>query len=200
MVVGIVLAAGEGQRIGQPKAWLPTDRDGECFLGRACAVLDSAGVDRVVAIVPSASEDRAHHAVPGAVLVPNPWPEQGQMSSLQLGLRATAALGFDPEAVVVLPVDVPLVSVGTVQRLMDRWRETLAPVVRPVSTDGRHGHPVIFSRDMFEVLLAADRATGAKPVVRAHAGEEGDVRVDDEGAFLDVDTAEDYARAFGREL
>ena len=200
MIVGIILAAGEGHRIGQPKAWLPTNREGECFLERACAVLDNAGVDRVIAIVPSESEARAHRAFPGAVLVPNPWPEEGQMSSLQLGLRATAALGFDADAVVVLPVDVPLVSVATVQSLMDRWRDSRVPVVRPVSADGRHGHPVIFGRALFEVLLAADRTAGAKPIVRAHAGGDGDVPVNDEGAFLDVDTAEDYARAFGREL
>ena len=36
---------------------------------------------------------------------------------------------------------------------------------------------------------------GAKPVVRAHAAEEVNVDVDDEGAFIDIDTPADYERA-----
>ena len=35
---------------------------------------------------------------------------------------------------------------------------------------------------------------GAKQIVRAHASPAGDVAVDDEGAFTDVDTPEDYER------
>ena len=35
---------------------------------------------------------------------------------------------------------------------------------------------------------------GAKAVVRAHASREGDVELDDDGAFRDVDTMEEYQR------
>jgi CTP:molybdopterin cytidylyltransferase MocA len=48
---------------------------------------------------------------------------------------------------------------------------------------------------VFGALRAADPAQGAKPVIRAHARTLIDVPVDDEGAFLDLDTPEDYARA-----
>jgi len=34
-----------------------------------------------------------------------------------------------------------------------------------------------------------------KPVVRQYATTDGDVEVEDEGAFGDIDTPEDYARA-----
>jgi CTP:molybdopterin cytidylyltransferase MocA len=33
--------------------------------------------------------------------------------------------------------------------------------------------------------------------VRRYASPEGDVEVDDEGSFLDIDTPEDYGRALG---
>ena len=49
-----------------------------------------------------------------------------------------------------------------------------------------------------DLLRAADRSAGAKPVVRAHASARGDVEVADEGAFVDVDTPEDYERFFTR--
>jgi CTP:molybdopterin cytidylyltransferase MocA len=38
---------------------------------------------------------------------------------------------------------------------------------------------------------------GAKPVFRAHASVEGDVEVADDGAFLDIDTTQDYRRFVG---
>ena len=68
---------------------------------------------------------------------------------------------------------------------------------RPGRGAGRHGHPVIFDRTLFAELRCADPAAGAKPVVRAHEAQAADVIVDDPGAFTDVDTPEDYLRAFG---
>ena len=94
-------------------------------------------------------------------------------------------------------IDVPLVSVATVRTLIGAQREHGAPVVRPVS-NGRHGHPVIFGRALFAELRGADPAQGAKPVVRAHAAEMIEVPIDDEGAFTDIDTREDYERIIGR--
>ena len=99
-------------------------------------------------------------------------------------------------AVLVTLIDVPLVSAATVQTLIAVQRERSAPIVRPVS-NGRHGHPVIFGRELFDELRRADPAHGAKPVVRAHAARMIEVPVDDEGAFTDIDTREDYERFIG---
>lgn len=195
MVAGIVLAAGRGERIGQPKAWLRTGRVGECFLSRASDLLASAGAEPVLVVIAPGDEQAVHRVAPRAIVVVNRAPERGQLSSLQAAIRMKQVGPCD--AVVVLPVDVPLVSAATVQLLLDRWRRSRAPVARPVS-GGRHGHPVIFSRELFVPLLEADLSAGAKPVVRAHASSAGDIAVDDEGAFTDIDTVEDYVRAFGR--
>jgi CTP:molybdopterin cytidylyltransferase MocA len=53
---------------------------------------------------------------------------------------------------------------------------------------------VIFDHSIFGELRRADPSMGAKPVVHAHAAEEVNVDVDDEGAFIDIDTPEDYER------
>jgi CTP:molybdopterin cytidylyltransferase MocA len=57
---------------------------------------------------------------------------------------------------------------------------------------------VIFDCVLFDELRRADPAHGAKHVVRAHAAQIRDVDVDDEGAFVDIDTPEDYARHASR--
>ncbi len=181
--------------MGRPKALLPIGR--ECFVSRLARTFAEAGIGDIVVVgadsMPAirAALDAAGLTVP---VVENPHRERGQLSSLQVGL---AALGPpEPEAIVMSPVDVPLVSADTVRAIVHAWRQRHAPVVRPVR-EGRHGHPVVFDRSVFGELIRADPAAGANAVVRAHATEAVDVAVDDEGAFQDIDTPEDYARLIG---
>jgi molybdenum cofactor cytidylyltransferase len=127
-------------------------------------------------------------------LVVNPIYQSGQLSSLLAGLNAID--GPDVRAMLMTLVDVPAASPSTIRRVIDRYVETEAPVVRPVRGD-EHGHPVLIDRRLFAALRKADPAEGAKPIVRAYASELGNVAVDDEGAFFDVDTPDDYARLRG---
>ena len=93
-------------------------------------------------------------------------------------------------------VDHPFVTSATVAALVARFLSARAPVVRPVC-QGRHGHPVIFAREVFDSLRAA-REGGAKAVVRASAGRGLSVEVEDEGIWTDVDTPEAYRAALAR--
>jgi molybdenum cofactor cytidylyltransferase len=194
LIESVVLAAGASSRMGRPKATLPLTDASDTFLARLCATFLEAGVPRVTVVT------GAH---PGIVV--HAWPREdsrvrsihnthwslGQLSSLVAGLNAVD--DGRVQAIVVGLVDVPLVRADTVRLLIDTWRATRAPIVRP-SRDGHHGHPVVFDRATFDALRAADPMLGAKPVVHAHLDRLIDVPVDDEGAFLDADTAEDYAR------
>jgi CTP:molybdopterin cytidylyltransferase MocA len=54
---------------------------------------------------------------------------------------------------------------------------------------------LLLDRSIFDELRGADPGTGAKSVVRAHASSAGDIDIADEGAFTDIDTADDYKRA-----
>ncbi len=194
MIESIVLAAGASSRMGRAKATLPLHDARETFLSRLCNTLLEAGLSRVT-VVTGAHPEIVADAWPREDLrvqsTHNPHWSLGQLSSLLAGLNAVDDGHL--EAIVVGLVDVPLVRTDTVRRLIDTWRETRAPIVRP-SRDGRHGHPVIFDRDTFHALRAADPTFGAKPVVHAHLDRLIDVPVDDEGAFLDADTEEDYIR------
>jgi CTP:molybdopterin cytidylyltransferase MocA len=195
-ISAIVLAGGKSSRMGRPKALLPVGETGHTFLDRVTSTLVEAGLEDIVVVVGAdAAAIRAKsRAVVGVRIVDNPDFERGQLTSLLTGLRAidTPAL----TAALVTLIDVPLVSPATVRTLIARQIERNALIVRPVS-NGRHGHPVIFSRELFPELRRADPSHGAKPVVHAHAAEMIEVPVDDEGAFTDIDTPEDYARVFG---
>jgi molybdenum cofactor cytidylyltransferase len=114
---------------------------------------------------------------------------EGQLTSLIAGLDAIDGPGIDGALVTL--VDVPLVRAETVRVLLARAGTSAAPVVRAVH-QGRHGHPVIVSRRLFDELRRADPAVGAKAVLRAHPIE--DVEVPDPGVAEDIDTPDEYAR------
>ncbi len=200
IVPGVVLCAGRSSRMGRPKALLPTSKRDETFIGRIVRVLRESGVDDVVVVVgpdvPPLDAALAHENPPPRVVL-NPSPGRGQLSSLLVGLGAVDRPGVG--GVLVTLVDVPLIDVETVSRLRDAHQRTRAPVVRPVQ-NGRHGHPVIFDRTVFEELRNADPAAGAKAVVHAHLGDAVELTVEADGPFLDVDTPEEYMRIFHRDL
>lgn len=196
MIPAIVLSGGRSSRMGSPKALLPIPGTDETFIEHVVGTMSEAGIEDIVVVVGADAEAirRRLTIAPGVRIVDNPNHERGQLSSLLVGLRAIDRARAS--AVLVTLVDVPLVSADTVRTLIRMHMQQAAPIVRPVS-NGRHGHPVIFDRSLFLELEQADPAQGAKPVVRAHADQMLEVTVEDEGAFADIDTPDDYRRMFG---
>ncbi len=196
MIPAIVLAAGKSTRMGRPKATLPLATD--TFLSRIVRTFHEAGINDVVIVVGHGAEGVVASLwqtgkVPRFVL--NPDYETGQFSSLLTGLDAVDTP--DVAAALVTLVDVPLVSSSTVRAVVGRYDATHAPIVRP-TRGAEHGHPVLIDRSLFDTLRHADPRVGAKGIVRAHASPEGDVLVDDAGAFLDIDTMEEYQRVLAK--
>lgn len=196
MIAAIILAAGESRRMGSPKARLPypePDGSESTFLEHLLKVFSSSAADPVVVVLGHEAEELARGFDFGAARVAvNPHYRDGMLSSIQTGLRA---LGDDPvSGALVCPVDHPDIDPSVVDTLITRYRETRSPIVLPVH-DGRRGHPVLFSSDVFPELLAAPQTVGARQVVWDHQRDLLEVEVSDAGVTVDVDTPSDY-RAF----
>jgi molybdenum cofactor cytidylyltransferase len=191
VIPAIVLAAGRSSRMGRPKATLPAG-DGLTFLTRIVRTFLAAGIDDVIVVVGhDADAIAASFSDSGlpARFVMNRDYDKGQMSSLLAGLNAIDRPGVT--AMLVTLVDVPFVSAATVRAVVDAYRRSGVPIVRPTS-HGRHGHPLLIARPLFAALRAGDLSTGVKPIVRAHSSAIGDIAIEDEGAFADIDTEEEY--------
>jgi CTP:molybdopterin cytidylyltransferase MocA len=196
MIPGLVLAAGRSSRMGRAKATLPVDgRD--TFLSRIVRTFISAGIEDVVVVLghdADAIAESLTNSLLRARFAFNRDYDRGQLSSIKTGLAVVDRPGVT--AVLLTLVDVPLVSGATVKAIVSRFRERGAPVVRPVNA-GRHGHPILLARSLFDLVRSASDESGLKPIVRTHASPEGDVEVDDEGAFVDIDTVDEYRRLIG---
>lgn len=162
-VIGVLLAAGEGRRIGGPKA-LRHDPDGTSWLLRATAALDEGGCERVVVVL-GAGADQAEAllaTVPVDVIVAPDWA-RGMSASLRAGL------GFLTEgsAALVSLVDLPDVGPDVVRRILATGDEP--EVLARASYDGRPGHPVLLGRHHWAgVLKQATGDRGARDYLAAH--------------------------------
>jgi molybdenum cofactor cytidylyltransferase len=199
MLRGVILAAGASTRMGTPKAALTLFRPGDTFVSALVSRFVEAGLPDVV-VITGAAEQPVRQALgrirPPVRVVHNSRWQEGQLTSLLAGLAVPP--GEVLEGVMMTLVDAPLVSVATLRLLLRTWRHTRAPIVRP-ARGATHGHPVIFDAAVFAELRMADPRVGAKSVVRTHAERIANVPVEDDGAFIDIDTPDDYQQAL-REL
>jgi len=189
-VVAVVLAAGEGRRIGGPKALLRLGE--ETFLARACGLLARPGVAAVVAVLGAEAERvRADGGLPADVtaVVNERWRE-GMLSSVWRGLDAAEAA--DADAVLLHPVDHPLVQPATVDRVVQALAASAAIAVP--TWDGHRGHPGGFHRSVFAELRAAPPGRGARAVLAADPARVAHVP-GDPGCVAGVDTPAGYERA-----
>jgi len=193
VIPAIVLAAGQSTRMGRSKPNLPLGRD--TFLTHLVRTLLDAGIDDVVVVLgyemEAVLQTFGGSGLP-ARFVENTGYASGQFSSLLAGLQVVDRPGV--VATLVTLVDVPFVSADTVRAVVERYHQTRAQVVRPTRGQ-QHGHPLLVDRSMFDLIRRADPTEGAKAIVRAHATSDGDIEIDDDGAFTDIDTLEDYERA-----
>ena len=182
---GLILAGGTGERYGGPKAFarLP---DGRMFLAACAEALASAGAAPLLATLPP---DAPALTSPNLQCLPLPASGLAMFDSLRLGLER---LLDDPvwEAVVVLPVDHPLVAPDTVRALVSSDAEAALP-----SHDGKHGHPVKLSRRVAEAIVAREFAGPTLRDVLRSVGT-ADVPVFDPGVTANCNTPDALAAAW----
>jgi nicotine blue oxidoreductase len=182
-VAGILLAAGEGSRLGQPKALV--EIGGEPLAQRGVALLRDGGAAPIVVVTGAVAVD-----LPGVLAVHNPDWRSGMGSSLAAGL-ATVPDGC--AAAVIALVDQPLVGAEAVRRLIAAHAAGAGIAV--ATYDGIPRNPVLIAREHWPGVAAmAVGDAGARPFLRAHPELVTPVECGDTGRPDDLDTRSDFDR------
>jgi|GEM_PF-823854 len=191
MIYTIILAAGEGTRVGnKPKALL-IGPQGRNFVTTIAHTVREAGGGGVSAVIGPPHGDLVKKGLPpGVGAMTNPRPDRGMLSSIQSGI---AALPANAVAVLVWPVDVPTVQVATIRAIL-----SAAPGKLVVPTfNKKGGHPVRIPRDRFGEIMALDNEKTLKDVIDAKPEQVERLAVDDKGVLVDVDTLADLEALIG---
>jgi nicotine blue oxidoreductase len=179
----VLLAAGEGSRLGRPKALV--EIDGQSLADRGVALLRTGGTAPIVVVTGAATVEPL-----GALIVHNPDWRSGMGSSLAAGLTA---LPDTTAAAVIALADQPLVGPGAIRRLIDAYQEGASVAV--AAYDGQPRNPVLIARPYWaEVIATSVGDVGARPFLRAHSELVSLVECGDTGSPDDVDTPEDLER------
>lgn len=186
-VVGLVLAAGAGRRLGQPKAEVVVGA--ERLVDRAVRTLGAGGCREVLAVVRSADL-----RVPGARIVVNPEPDAGMGSSLRCGLEAVFGpatdwpRGFVAQACLITLVDLYDVEAADVAAVLQAHRGGAEIVA--IRRAGQRSHPVLVARRWYaEILRAAVGDQGGRAFFADRAADT--VFIDVPRPISDIDTPDD---------
>ncbi len=204
-VAGILLAAGEGSRLGRPKALI--ELGGRSLIHRGIALLRQGGANPVIVVSGATGPigtglDGAGSAGagpggtdaggrgPGVIGVHNPDWRAGMGSSLVVGLAAVPA---ECRAAVLALADQPLVGPEAVRRLIGAHAAGASVAV--ACYDGRPRNPVLIGREHWpEVIELAVGDVGARPFLCTHQDLVTEIECGDTGRPDDIDTPEDLAR------
>lgn len=176
--------------MGEPKALLRIGE--ETFVDRLARVFGSLCSDVIVVTGDDSDRiEREMHRRIGCRMVRNPNPENGQLSSLQLGLKAVAE---DPGGIFMIPVDCPGIEPSTIVQLQGAIGDSFV-----IPRYGhKHGHPIGFRSELASEFLDLDASRDtARTVVHRHRNTTVYVDVDDPAIHWDIDDRSEYRRTIG---
>ena len=188
-ISGLILGAGASQRLGPPKQLLPF-RDTTMLDWVVRQAQNAAGIDELVVVLGRAADEVRERVDFGtAHVVENKVFAEGCSSSYQAGL---ATLNPESQAIMIILGDQPGITPDVIDTLAEEWRRTEA-LIALCSYEGRKGHPMIFSKAMFDQLKGLHGDKAAWKLVDANAD-----RVQEVHFNLpfpdDINTAADFER------
>jgi molybdenum cofactor cytidylyltransferase len=187
MISAILLAAGESNRMGQPKQLLPFGQS--TIVERTIDNLLNSAVSETIVVLGYRDEEiRKTIAGKPVKLVINPDYQQGMSTSIIAGLKQVDKRA---RAVLIALSDQPFVDSQIITSLVQAFIANKRGIIIPVY-QGRRGNPVIFAIKYKGELLNLKGDVGGREIIKLHPDDVLEVAVNCEGVLLDIDTMENY--------
>lgn len=192
VIDGIILAAGESKRFGQPKQLLSWR--GKPLIRHIVEVALGSQLRTIVVVIGYAARDvrQALHPLEENSrlrIVLNPEYEEGQASSIRWGVRA---LEPDAEAVMFLTCDQPLLTSSLLDALLESFTRHRPLICYPIHARQR-GSPTIFSAVLLPELLQLTGDVGGRVLIEKYRARVHEHRVNSARPLRDIDTPDDLA-------
>ncbi len=188
---GIVLAAGEGRRMGRSKQMLPYG--GGTMLSQCLLQARAAGFERLIVVVGARAQEvqASLSSETDLEFVTNLEWQLGMGSSIVAGVNRLQSHGIQPEAMAILLSDQPLIRADQLSRMRAKLHGSAADIVA-AHYAGTLGVPAIFKARVFGYLSQLSPAEGARKLLR-NSGLHVEP-FDLPEAAVDVDTLEHFEK------
>jgi molybdenum cofactor cytidylyltransferase len=205
-IVAVLLAAGDSERMGAPKALLPWR--GQSLLRHQLQQIQKSSVRECVTVL-GRDADRLAPMVSNWMrptwksrAVFNPRHSEGKSASIRAGLTS---LCTRPDGILIAAVDQPLdhrLVNALISRATEEWERGAAVGRRTIlipTFAGRRGHPPLFSGSLIgELMGISEESQGLRAVVRRDAGRVFEVSWRSDEIFLNLNSPVDLEPARAR--
>lgn len=191
VIAAVILAAGRSTRMEGANKLLAR-HGGEAVIVRVAKAALASRAGPVI-VVTGFEAEKVEKALGGldVRLMDNPDFGDGLGTSLRVGIEAVAAIGGEAAGALVLLGDMPRVSPGLIDALIERFHaEGGNAICRPVQ-GGRPGNPVLWPKDLFREMMAIEGDTGARGLLKRYPERIAAVETGDDAIHFDVDTPDD---------
>ena len=184
-IIGVLLAAGRGERFGSHKLLARLPEGTAVGVAAARHLIDA--LPHAVAVLRPGDEILASLlADEGLHIIVNPNADDGMGTSLACGVAAADADGW-----VIALTDMPAIQPATIQAVAAAL--TAGAALAAPAYHGQRGHPIGFARRFQAALTSVYGDQGGRDILAQHANELRLVEVDDPGILVDIDHLADVA-------
>jgi molybdenum cofactor cytidylyltransferase len=194
---GILLAAGESTRFGEPKQLFTLG--GRFLIEWALAAALGSNLDHVLLVL-GCEHERIRRCLgsstahPKCEILVNPDYRSGQSTSLQAGLLK---IRHDFPSAMFLLGDQPLVDAALINLLLQHYAGSEKPICVPTHR-GTRGNPTLFASPFYPEILNLTGDKGARDIISAHPDQVLAAEIPDPLVFRDIDRREDVEKIAAR--
>lgn len=191
MICGIILAAGEGKRMGKVKLTLPLgDKQ---LIEWVLQAVKLAPLDKYFLVVRPEDKEMIQIGESwGAEIVLNPNFRRGMSTSIKKALLKINTQETDGFFLIL--GDQPLITSKIINKLIKSFSPGKEEIVVPYFKDKR-GNPVLFDICWKDELMTVTGDVGGRVLIKAHPEKVKRVNISDETILFDIDQEKDYLKA-----
>ncbi len=190
MIYGIILAAGEGKRMGKVKLTLPLGD--KKLIEWVLQAVKLAPLDKYFLVV--RPEDKEMIKIGkkwGAEIVLNYEYKSGMSSSIKKALHQISP--EELEGFFVILGDQPLINPSLLFKMLRAFTLDKKEIVVPFYKE-KQGNPVFFDGYWKDELMKLSGDVGGRALIKAHPERIKRFKISDESILLDIDREEDYEK------
>jgi molybdenum cofactor cytidylyltransferase len=192
-IAALILAAGQGRRMGGPNKLLATINGKPLVRIAAEAAQASKAISLSVVTGHRAGDVEAALSGLSANFIHNDDHAEGLSTSLRVGIEN---LPVDIDGAIILLADMPGIDAPTIDRLIDAFDPDQGGLLVVPTFNGKRGNPVVWSSRFFPALAAVHGDTGGRHLIGENPDSVVEVEIGPPVA-LDVDTPEALAAIGG---